>query len=79
VADKDMIREGPRGSSRIPAANIIPAGAKKLPFSTNSYEFYYHKTGKKSALYVKIIDYHPGILEVPLSKLEEMLQYLKGE
>jgi hypothetical protein len=73
------IREGFSGGARFPAKNIIPDEAEKLPFSTKSYEFYLYKKGQKAVIYIKTISYHPGILEVPLSKLEEMIEYLKQE
>lgn len=77
MAKKDKIREGYAGSSRYPAENIIPDRAEKLPFSTKSYEFYFYKKGKKKVLYLKTTSYHPGQLEIPLNKLEEMIEYFK--
>jgi hypothetical protein len=71
------IREGPRGTSRIPAGNIIPPEARLLPFRTNSYEFYIHRNNGHVTLYINIIDYHPGILAVPLKKLAELINYLR--
>jgi len=79
MKENSKISEGSRGGPRFSAENTIPAGAKKLPFSTNSYEFYFYKKGKKAVIYIRILDYHPGILKVPLNKLEEMIKYLKGE
>jgi hypothetical protein len=71
------IKEGPAGSSRQPAENIVPSGAKKLPFSTGSYDFFAHKKGRKITLYIQTTDYHAGILEIPLLKLQELVKYLK--
>ena len=71
------IKEGPAGSSRQPAENIIPSGAKKLPFSTGSYDFYAYKKGRRITLYIQTTDYHAGILAIPLPKLQELIKYLR--
>ncbi len=75
--DETEIKEGPVGGSRRPALNIIPPGAKKLPFSTGSYDFYALKKGRKVTLYVQATDYHAGILTIPLSELTKLVKYLK--
>ena len=76
---KIELGEGPAGSSHQPAANIIPTGAKRLPFSTGSYAFYAHKKGRKTTLYIQAIDYHAGILTIPLAQLQALVKYLKQE
>lgn len=73
------ITEGARGNSRHPPENIIPSGAKKLEFSTESYEFYYHNVNGEIIIYVIVTDYHPGMLAVPVKKLREVIEYLEGE
>lgn len=78
-ADTNAIREGARGNSRHPPENIIPRGSTKLEFSTNSYEFYYHKANGEITIYVVVTDYHPGMLAVPAKKLKEVIKYLEGE
>lgn len=78
-ADTTTIREGARGNSRHPPDNIMPADAVKLEFSTESYEFYYHKVNGEVTLYVIVTDYHPGMLAVPVKKLKEVIRYLEGE
>jgi hypothetical protein len=77
--DETRIREGPKGSSHTSAADIIPYDAVRIPLSTCSYAFYLHKKEGKATLYIKTLSYHPGILAVPLEKMEEMIQFLKGE
>jgi hypothetical protein len=72
------IREGPRGTSMTPAVNIMPPDAELLPLKTNSYEFYIHRDNNEVTLYVSVIDYHPGILAVPLKKLKELIDYLQA-
>ncbi len=77
--DETRIREGPKGSSHTTAADIIPPDAVRIPLTTCSYAFYLHKKEGKATLYVKTLSYHPGILAIPLEKMEEMIQFLKGE
>lgn len=79
AVDTSAIREGARGNSRHPPENIIPADATKLEFSTESYDFYYHKKNGDVTLYVIVTDYHPGMLAVPVKKLKEVIGYLEGE
>jgi len=72
---KRTIYEGARGSSRIPARNIIPPDAKKIAFETRSYEFYICQRDDHVTIYVQTTDYHPGILAIPLEKLIEFVRY----
>lgn len=78
-ADTGNIREGARGNSRHPPENIMPPDTTKLEFSTDSYEFYYHKKNGEVTIYVIVTDYHPGMLAVSVNKLKEVLEYLEGE
>lgn len=77
--DETRIREGPKGGSRTTAADIIPHDAVRIPLTTCSYAFYLHKKEGTATLFVKTLSYHPGILAIPLDKMEEMIQFLKGE
>lgn len=77
--DETRIREGPKGGSRRSAEDIIPHDAVRIPLTTCSYAFYLHKKEGKATLYVKTMSYHPGILAIPLEKMEEMIRFLKGE
>jgi hypothetical protein len=77
--DETRIREGPKGGARRPAKDIIPHDAVRLPLTTSSYAFYFHQKEGKTTLYVKTQSYHPGILAIPLDKMEEMIQFLKSE
>ena len=77
MAKKSKIKEGPEGGARFTAESIIPQDAKKFPFSTKSYEFYFHRKKDKAAIYINTISYHPGQLEIGLDKLEEMIKYIK--
>jgi len=77
MAKKYKIREGPGSGARFTAESIIPRDAEKLPFSTKSYEFYFHRKKDKTAIYINTISYHPGQLEIPLGKLEETIKYIK--
>ena len=77
--DETRIREGPKGGSRTTAADIIPHDAVRIPLTMCSYAFYLHKSEGKATLYVKTLSYHPGILAIPLDKMEEMIQFLRGE
>jgi hypothetical protein len=73
---KRVIREGARGSSHVSAENIIPPDAEKLTFETRSYEFFIHRCGSHTTIYVQTTDYHPGILAIPLEKLIEFVHYI---
>ena len=75
--EEGKIREGAKGGARYSAQNIIPPDAEKLPLHTASYEFYTHRENGNVTIYVMVIDYHPGILAVPLAKIEELIHYLK--
>lgn len=77
--DETRIREGPKGGARRAAQDIIPHDAVRIPLTTCSYAFYLHKKNGKATLYVKTLSYHPGILAIPLEKMEEMIRFLKGE
>jgi len=77
MSGEDFIKEGPVGTAHFPATNIIPPDAKKLSFSTKSFEFYFHKNNGKRTLYIYVTSYHPGILVAPLEKLAQFLHYLK--
>ncbi|KPK73218.1 hypothetical protein AMJ87_02370 [candidate division WOR_3 bacterium SM23_60] len=81
IKDKDetKIREGPSGTATHPAMDIIPSDAELLPFSTSGYAFYLHKHEGKVTFYIRTLSYHPGVLAIPLEKLEEMIKYLKKE
>jgi hypothetical protein len=79
AGDRENIREGARGNSRHPPENIVPPDATKLGFSTESYDFYYHKKKGDVTLYVVVTDYHPGMLAVPVKKLKEVIKYLEDE
>ncbi len=77
--DNGKIIEGRQGGYKYPEEKLIPEDAK-LFFSTSSYEFYHHKDKKgKIIIYIKIANYHAGQLKIPLSKLEEMISYIKEE
>jgi hypothetical protein len=78
MAQDRLIKEGAQGTARTPAQNIVPQDAAKLPFETPSYEFYYHNKNGQKTLYVISISYHPGILEVPLEKLAELIAFLRA-
>ncbi len=77
MQEEHLIKEGPMGTAHFPATNIIPPDAKKLSFSTKSFEFYLHKNNGKRTLYIYVTNYHPGILLLPLEKLAQLLHYLK--
>ena len=77
--DETKIREGPSGTATHPAMDIIPPDAKLLPFSPSGYAFYLHKQEGEATLYIKTLSYHPGILAIPLEKLEQLIEYLKKE
>ena len=77
--DETRIREGPKGSSRTSAEDIIPHDAVRIPLTTCSYAFYLHRKEGRATLYVKTLSYHPGILAIPLEKMEEMIRFLRGE
>ncbi|UCC12779.1 MAG: hypothetical protein JSW02_04435 [candidate division WOR-3 bacterium] len=79
AGDMENIREGGRGNSRHPPENIVPFDATKLEFSTESYDFYYHKKSGDVTLYVVVTNYHPGMLAVPVKKLKEVIKYLADE
>ncbi|HEC79277.1 MAG TPA: hypothetical protein ENI34_09100 [candidate division WOR-3 bacterium] len=74
---KPKIIEGPSGTSRTPALNIIPLTAQPLSFRTKSFAFYVNRNNDGITLYIKTTDYHPGILAVPLERLEKLIDYLK--
>lgn len=78
MAGKRKIREGGRGGSRLSAENIIPTDAKRLSFQTESFEFFVHKSHGHTTLYIQTTAYHPGILEVPVEKLVELIKYLES-
>ncbi len=77
--DESKIREGPAGTPTRPAMDIIPPDAKRLPFSTGGYDFYFHEQEGKMTIYINTSSYHPGVLALPLEKLEEMIRYLKKD
>jgi hypothetical protein len=79
MSEEHKIKEGPPGTSSSPADNIIPPGAKRLPFSTRSYDFYFYRQNGTATIYIDITDYHPGILMVPLEKLISAIKYLTQE
>lgn len=72
-----IIKEGLPGTSRMSPQNIVPANASKLSFQTPSYEFYFHDNDGQKTLYINLTSYHPGILEIPLEKLEELITFLR--
>ena len=77
MSKEHLIKEGPMGTSHVPAPDIIPPDAKRLSFSTKSFEFYFHKNNGKRTLYIYVTNYHPGILVAPLEKLLQLVKYLK--
>lgn len=77
MAKNRMIKEGAQGTTRIPAQNIVPPTAVKLSFQTPSYEFYFNNCHGQKTLYINTVTYHPGILQIPLEKLEELIAFLR--
>ncbi|MBW2982437.1 hypothetical protein KY343_06165 [Candidatus Woesearchaeota archaeon] len=69
------MEEDTPGSSRTPSERKYTEDAKKYERSTCSFDFYISKNEKQ--LMIKVTEYHPGLLHLTKSDLEEFIKRME--